>query len=198
MDLKARATAAFEQTFQAPPTFVVRSPGRVNLIGEHTDYNDGFVLPMAIDRAVWIAFRPRPDNEVKLTSLDFHESVSFDLTDFAYQEAGWIEYVKGVAWALKGKGHTLKGWEGVIVGDVPVGAGLSSSAALELGAACCFATVSDLTWAPKTMALLAQQAECEWIGMQCGVMDQLITAAGPAARRHRGCGHGYLYPQTIG
>ncbi len=182
MDLKARVTAAFEQTFQAPPAFVVRSPGRVNLIGEHTDYNDGFVLPMAIDRAIWIAFRPRTDRQVHLASLDFHESASFDLHNFTYEDAGWIEYVKGVAWALMGKAYTLHGWEGVIGGDVPVGAGLSSSAALELAAARCFATVSSLPWDPKAMALLAQHAECEWIGMQCGVMDQLIAAAGQSGQ----------------
>lgn len=178
MSLKARVIAAFEKTFGTAADFVVRSPGRVNLIGEHTDYNDGFVLPMAIDRAIWIAGRPRADGQVHLMSLDFNASASFSLQELANQKAGWVEYIKGVAWVLQGKGYNLKGWDGVIVGDVPVGAGLSSSAALELAAARCFAAVSNLPWDPKQMALLAQRAECEWIGMQCGVMDQLIAAAG--------------------
>ncbi|MEM8486858.1 MAG: galactokinase [Bacteroidota bacterium] len=178
MSLKARLIAAFEETYNAAPNFVVRSPGRVNLIGEHTDYNDGFVLPMAIDRAVWIAFRPRTDGQVHVKSLDFDATASFSLNTLSYQDAGWIEYIKGVAWVLLDKDYTLTGWDGVIAGDVPVGAGLSSSAALELATARCFAAVSDFDWDPKQMALLAQHAECEWIGMQCGVMDQLIAAAG--------------------
>lgn len=178
MDLKTRVIAAFEDTFNARPTFVVRSPGRVNLIGEHTDYNDGFVLPMAINRAIWIAVRPRADNRVHVKSLDFDAATSFDLQDFTHQNAGWIEYIKGIAWVLREEGFELSGWDGVIAGDVPVGAGLSSSAALELGAARSFAAICDLPWDPVKMALLGQRAECEWIGMQCGVMDQLIAAAG--------------------
>lgn len=178
MDLKTRVIAAFEDTFSTSPAFVVRSPGRVNLIGEHTDYNDGFVLPMAINRAIWVAVRPRTDSEVHIKSLDFHDMATFDLESVVHQDAGWIEYIKGIAWVLDQEGYKLNGWEGVIAGDVPVGAGLSSSAALELAAARSFAAVSGLPWSPTQMALHAQRAECDWIGMQCGVMDQLISAAG--------------------
>ena len=170
----------FEERFQTPPALVVRAPGRVNLIGEHTDYNDGFVLPLAIDRAVWIALRPRADRQVLAHSLDFAGSMTFALDKLTRAEEGWAEYVKGVAWALQEAGHRLHGWEGVIAGDVPVGAGLSSSAALELAVARAFAAASELPWDAATMALLGQRAENEWVGVRCGIMDQMISAAGRA------------------
>ncbi len=170
----------FEQRFQTPPAFVVRAPGRVNLIGEHTDYNDGFVLPLAIDRAVWIALRPRADRQILAHSLDFAGSTTFALDELTRRDDGWAEYVKGVAWALQQAGHRLHGWEGVIAGDVPVGAGLSSSAALELAVARAFAAVSELPWDAAKMALLGQRAENEWVGVRCGIMDQMISAAGRA------------------
>jgi galactokinase len=119
MSLQAHVTQAFERLFGQPPAFVVRAPGRVNLIGEHTDYNDGFVLPMAIDRAVWIALRPRPDGQVYVHSLDLDQSATFNLAALRHENAGWAEYVKGVAWALQEAGHSLAGWEGVLAGDVP-------------------------------------------------------------------------------
>ncbi len=174
-----RLAAAFFDHFQDQPAAIVRAPGRVNLIGEHTDYNDGFVLPMAIDRAVWIALRPRPDRQVHLHSLDFDQSLTFSLDDLS-QRTGWAGYVQGVAWALGDAGFALRGWEGVMAGNVPIGAGLSSSAATELAVARAFAFVSDLPWHPKRMALLAQKAENQWVGVNCGIMDQLISAAGVA------------------
>jgi galactokinase len=170
----------FEQRFRTPPAFVVRAPGRVNLIGEHTDYNDGFVLPLAIDRAVWIALRPRADRQVLAHSLDFAGSATFALDDLTRCDGGWAEYVKGVAWVLQEAGYRLRGWEGVIAGDVPVGAGLSSSAALELAVARAFAAVSELPWDAAGMARLGQRAENEWVGVRCGIMDQMISAAGRA------------------
>jgi galactokinase len=184
--LHARVVREFEQRFGAPPAFVARAPGRVNLIGDHTDYNDGFVLPMAIDRAVWIALRPRSDRRVTVHSLDFEEERSFDLADvgdLAHRSNGWVEYLRGIAWALADAGEVLsRGWEGVTAGDVPVGAGLSSSAALELATARAFAAVDELTWNPTAMARLAQRAENVWVGVNCGIMDQLISAAGSAGR----------------
>jgi galactokinase len=170
----------FEQRFRTPPSFVVRAPGRVNLIGEHTDYNDGFVLPLAIDRAVWIAMRPRADRNVQVHSLDFTDSTTFSLDHLARSNGGWTEYVKGVGWILQEAGHTLRGWEGVMAGDVPVGAGLSSSAALELAVARAFAALSNLPWDATAMARLGQRAENEWVGVRCGIMDQMISAAGRA------------------
>jgi galactokinase len=186
-DLRARVVREFEQRFGVEPAFVARAPGRVNLIGDHTDYNDGFVLPMAIDRAVWIAVKPREDRRVVVYSLDFGERAGFDLgaemssalADGARK--GWIEYVHGVAWALRDAGYPLgRGWDGIAAGDVPVGAGLSSSAAMELATARAFAGLGGVAWEPVSMARLAQRAENEWVGVNCGIMDQLISAAGVA------------------
>jgi galactokinase len=158
----------------------VRAPGRVNLIGEHTDYNDGFVLPLAIDRAVWIALRPRDDRRVVVHSLEYGETAEFSLEALCREDGGWIEYLKGTAWSLQDAGHVLTGWEGVLTGDVPRGAGLASSAALEMAAARAFAAAGGLTWDPIAMAKLGQRAENQWIGVNCGIMDQLISAAGRA------------------
>ena len=194
MFLQQRVTQEFERCFGTPPVFVVRAPGRVNLIGEHTDYNDGFVLPMAIDRAVWVALRPRSDQRILCHSLDFDQAVEFSLEDVgrvsipaagqagfhARRRTGWGEYLKGVAWALQEAGYTLQGWEGIVVGDVPVAAGLSSSAALEMATARAFAVASSLAWNPATMAKITQRAENEWVGVNCGIMDQMISAAGKA------------------
>lgn len=175
-----RARHAFTTRFGQEPEWIVRAPGRVNLIGEHTDYNEGFVLPMAIDRAVWIAVRPRPDSLVRVHSLDFREDMQFDLGALVRSGPGWGAYLEGVAWALRAAGHALRGWEGVIAGDVPLAAGLSSSAAVELAAARAFAAVSPLTWDPPAMARQAQRAENEWVGVACGIMDQLTSACGIA------------------
>ena len=188
---------AFRQRFGSSPAVIARAPGRVNLIGEHTDYNDGFVLPMAIDRAAWIAARPRTDRKVVLESLDFGDTRTIDLDEIErtvmarspdhaiaptdrspLKPSGWQRYVQGVSWALTQAGHELGGWEGVMTGDVPVGAGLSSSAALELCVARTFAGLYDLPWNPAGMALLCQRAENEWVGVNCGIMDQLISAVG--------------------
>jgi galactokinase len=180
MPLRERVITAFQEQFNAAPRYIVRAPGRVNLIGEHTDYNDGFVLPMAIDRATWIALSPRSDGHVQVHSLDMNQTVEFSLTQMANEDAGWAEYVRGVAWALSGAGFDVRGWNGVMAGDVPVAAGLSSSAALELATARAFATVAGFDWQPAEMARLAQRAENEWVGMNCGIMDQMISAAGVA------------------
>jgi galactokinase len=184
MSLQARVTQEFERRFGAPPVFVVRAPGRVNLIGEHTDYNDGFVLPMAIDRAVWIAMRPRDDRRVACHSLDLDQAAPFSLEDVGgevrNEGMGWAEYLRGVAWALQEAGYALQGWEGVMAGDVPIGAGLSSSAALEMATARVFAVASGLSWDATTMARIGQRAENAWVGVNCGIMDQMISAAGVA------------------
>ncbi|MDB4949043.1 MAG: Galactokinase [Gemmatimonadetes bacterium] len=169
----------FEARFGGGPTWVARAPGRVNLIGEHTDYNDGFVLPMAIDREVRIALRPRADRRVVLHSLDFGETRTVELDAMVRSGEDWIEYVQGVAWALHKKTR-LCGWEGVTAGDVPIGAGLSSSAALELAAARAFSAVCGFEWEAREMALTAQRAENAWVGVNCGIMDQMISAAGEA------------------
>jgi galactokinase len=180
MSLKQRVVQEFRKRFAAQPSYVVRAPGRVNLIGEHTDYSDGFVLPMAIDRAVWIALRPRNDGRVIGYSLDLRQTVDFSTRSDPDAGSGWGEYVKGVAWALAAAGFRLEGWEGVVTGDVPIGAGLSSSAALEMASIRAFAATSGFAWDAVRMAQIGQRAENEWVGIKCGIMDQLISAAGLA------------------
>ena len=170
---------AFENYFNGKPVFIVRAPGRVNLIGEHTDYNDGFVLPMAIDHAVWIALRPRVDSVIRINSLDLKLATDFKLDSLSKGE-GWVEYLKGVAHELQVAGYKLKGWEGVMAGDVPIGAGLSSSAAVELATARAFMCVSDFEWNPVKMAKTGQRAENHWVGVKCGIMDQMASAASKA------------------
>ncbi|MFQ3567802.1 MAG: galactokinase [Aggregatilineales bacterium] len=185
MTLEQRIISEFERHFAEPPTYIARAPGRVNLIGEHTDYNDGFVLPMAIDRAVWIALRPRADGYVVVHSLDFSSVAEFspvEMAGISQRHPAWVEYLKGVAWSLQEAGYPLKGWEGVVAGDVPVGAGLSSSAAIELATARAFAAVSGFAWDPVEIAKICQRAENEWVGVKSGIMDQMISGAGVAGR----------------
>jgi galactokinase len=172
---------AFKNIFNDDPVFVVRAPGRVNLIGEHTDYNEGFVLPMAIDRAIWIALRPRPDSLVRVHALDLNLSATFD-ANFPKKGNGWAEYLKGTAYELQNAGFKLKGWEGVLSGDIPRGAGLSSSAAVELAAARAFAAVSGFEWNAARLAKIAQRAENDWVGVNCGIMDQMASAVSRAGR----------------
>jgi galactokinase len=173
---------AFAARFGEPPTHVVRAPGRVNLIGEHTDYNDGFVMPLAIDRATWIALRPCVDDTVQLYSLDHQEEVIFRARAVERAPMSWREYPKGVAKVLHEAGYRLRGWEGVTCCDVPMGAGLSSSASFELAVARAFASVSGFAWDAPRMALLGQKAENEWVGVKCGIMDQMISAVGLAGQ----------------
>ena len=170
---------AFLEHFHAKPTVRVRAPGRVNLIGEHTDYNEGFVLPMAIDREVRIALRPRADRRVAVISLDLNERGEFDLDSLERGE-GWLEYLKGVAHELQIANYKLGGWEGVMTGDVPRGAGLSSSAAVEMATARAFASVSGFEWDAMAMARIGQRAENDWVGVNCGIMDQAVSAAAKA------------------
>lgn len=175
MDIQT-LSQSFSSYFNAKPTFIVRAPGRVNLIGEHTDYNDGFVLPMAIDRAVYIALSPRVDSKIRIRSLDLEVDSAFELNSLTKGE-GWAEYIKGVAYELQNADFELRGFDAVMTGDVPRGAGLSSSAAVELATARAFAAVSGFAWDAAQMAKLAQKAENEWVGVNCGIMDQMASAA---------------------
>jgi len=156
---------AFEKRFGSSPTHLIRAPGRVNLIGEHTDYSGGFVMPLALEQAHWIAARPREDQTVVLHSLDYDDSTKVNLTEPQLQLKGWQNYLNGVVWVLQEEKWLLSGWEGVMSGDVPQGAGLSSSAALETALIRAFAEFSGITWQPKIAAKLAQRAENEWVGV---------------------------------
>ena len=177
---RERVIEEFKNLYHTDPSFLVRAPGRVNLIGEHTDYNDGFVLPMALSQSIWIALSSQPNPEVELHSLDFEESVNVPLEENYQKSRGWQEFLKGVLDILKQEGFSLSGWKGVAAGNVPIGAGLSSSAAFELAIARAFTSVGNWEWHPLEMARLCQRAENEWVGMNCGIMDQTISALGQA------------------
>ena len=162
---------------------LVRAPGRVNLIGEYTDFNLGFVLPVAIDREIWIAFEPWDRPEVELTSVEFNETCSFAFEGLAPRTSragSWIDYVAGTAWAMLGAGLPVRGFRGVLDSTVPVGAGLSSSAALEMAASWALADPTADRPAPDRMAVIAQRAENGYVGVNCGIMDQFASAAGRA------------------
>ncbi|HCD33679.1 MAG TPA: galactokinase, partial [Phycisphaerales bacterium] len=176
----AQLKEAFAAKYGSAPTHAAVAPGRVNLIGEHTDYNDGFVMPMAINRSVVIALRPRTDRHVNIISLDFDQPITFALDGLTKEKASPTEYVKGVAWALQEDGYELSGFEGVMKGDVPIGSGLSSSAALEMAAVRAFLACIDADWQPAKFALLGQKVENKWMGVNSGIMDQMISAAGVA------------------
>ncbi len=170
--------ARFDERFGAAGRRVAVAPGRVNLIGEHTDYNDGFVLPMAIGKAAVVAFRPRDDRELRAYSVAFAEEqrVSLDALR-APGGGGWFSYVAGVAWAFAEESLPTRGLDLVVNGDVPVGAGLSSSAALELATARALSEAASVPWDPVRMAKLGQKAENGYVGMNCGIMDQFASAA---------------------
>jgi galactokinase len=169
---------AFKQTHgRAPRLF--RAPGRVNLIGEHTDYNDGFVLPMAIDRETIVAAAPRDDRRVRAFSLNRNEEAEFDLDRPGPPRRGvWLDYVEGVAQALEQQGSRLGGADLVISSDVPAGAGLSSSAALEISTGFALLSVSGLEVDRVRLALAGQRAEHEYVGAMVGIMDQFVAALG--------------------
>ena len=162
-------------------SFVVgRAPGRVNLIGEHTDYNDGFVFPMAIDFDMILAARKRNDRTVRIYSADFDQTVEFSVTQPIGFDSDkrWSNYLRGVLAELMKQGAVLPGMDMVFQGNVPQGAGLSSSAALEVVTASVVQKLCGSTIAPPDLALLCQQAENKFVGMNCGIMDQFISMMG--------------------
>ena len=169
-----RAISEFQRRFGADPDVVVQAPGRVNLIGGHTDYNNGFVLPMAIDRQTVVAGSSRDDNTVRVSSETFPDT-TFNLGSLTHT-SDWSEYLRGVAWAMGPK--DLSGWDGVVASSIPLGASLSSSAALELATALVFTSLSGRLWSPTEAAAVAHRAETEWVGVNSGIMDQLISACG--------------------
>ena len=181
MTLQDKTIQLFKKHFNTEPTHFFRAPGRVNLIGEHTDYNDGFVLPCAIDYHTVLAVRPRTDRQVRLVAADFGEQSSqFDLTTEITKDktTPWSNYVRGVAWTLVGRGYNLHGMDMVIAGNVPLAAGLSSSASLEVATGTAFNHLSELGIDGKNLALIGQYAENKFVGMNCGIMDQYISALG--------------------
>ncbi len=181
MDIRASVLKTFRDQFNDEPEFIAHAPGRVNLIGEHTDYNDGFVLPAAIDRAVYVVARPRFDDQVHLLSIDFHARSVFDMNNLDDPDLPpWSKYPRGALWWLMDQGYTIPGFDAVIGGNIPLGSGLSSSAAvevvmLELGLA-----LIDMEMTQVDKALAGVEVEHKFIGMPCGVMDQMASAMGVA------------------
>jgi galactokinase len=169
----------FERHYGIHPRLIVRAPGRVNLIGEHTDYNDGFVFPAAIDRATYVAARPRDDDKIHIVAVDLQDADEFTLNQIEHSQAhSWSNYIRGVAKGLLIAGHTLGGANLLITSDVPRGAGLSSSAALEVATGYTFQLLNRLNILGEELALLAQGAENTFVGVQSGIMDQFISALG--------------------
>ncbi len=180
----AQARAAFADAFGYASGGVAWAPGRVNLIGEHTDYNDGFVLPMAIERGVSAAFAPRDDGRLRAHALAFGETrdaaiaeLTPEVNDPRNPSGHWFAYVAGMVWAMRRAGLPIGGLDVAIAGDVPMGAGLASSAAVEIGVARVACAAASIAWNARAMARLGQQAENEFVGVSCGIMDQLASAA---------------------
>ncbi|HEU0063608.1 MAG TPA: galactokinase [Flavisolibacter sp.] len=168
---------SFSKRFNEVP-IVVRSPGRVNIIGEHTDYNNGFVLPASIDKAIYVAISPRKDSRVELYSDDFKEDFQVDYNNLKPSSKVWPNYILGVADQLLKKGYKISGFNLAIGGDVPIGAGLSSSAAVECATAFALNTVFELGISKMDIVLIAQKAEQDFAGVMVGIMDQFASVFG--------------------
>lgn len=176
--MQAKIITAFEQRFGTPPTYLTRAPGRVNLIGEHTDYNQGFVLPMAVDRHVWIAAIPQAASVLTIHSLDFDETVSINLDSLQDDTLPhWTSYTRGVWYYIGLQTQQQTGVKMVIGGDVPMGAGLSSSAAIEMATVELALALIDQEWTAAQKAQIGVKAEHDFAHVKCGNMDQTISAA---------------------
>ena len=169
----------FARRFGSEPDVWVRAPGRVDLMGSHTDYNQGYVLTLSIDRDVWIAARPRSGRRVTVYSLNVDGGGAFDLDGIAHDEVSpWTNYVRGVAHVLQGEGYQLHGCDALIHSTVPVSSGLSSSAALEVATAMLFVLMGGWNVDPVRLALLCQRAENQFVGVNCGILDQYTSVMG--------------------
>ncbi|MCK4315530.1 MAG: galactokinase [Anaerolineae bacterium] len=194
--MQAKVRSAFETRFAHQPAIIVRAPGRVNLLGGHTDYNEGYVLPVAVDRAAWVAAAAIDAREARVRALDLGGDAIFPLDVIPLSDGGWADYPRGVAWALQERGLKLTGMEAVLTSDVPVGAGLSSSAAVEMAFAYAWQQLSGFQLdrrdrsaerasaersaeaSRRSLALLCQRAENVYVGVNCGIMDQMTSALG--------------------
>lgn len=183
--LRTRVTQLFQEHFNSQPTFIVRAPGRVNLLGEHVDYNDGFVLPAAIDRAVWIACSPSSTPHSTLVAADLSERISFSSetiqpkTDLDGKPLPhWATYPVGCAWALNEAGFETPAINAVFTSDVPRASGLSSSAAVEMGFISAWQAAGRFEADAMKRARLGQRAENQYVGVNCGIMDQFASACG--------------------
>lgn len=185
MNLIDRITAIYRKTFGYVPAHIIRAPGRVNLLGEHVDYNDGFVLPAAIDRATYIAFSPTDAPHSTLVAVDFDQQATFSSDSIPTKVQAdssplpeWGLYPAGVMWALMEEGLPVLSMNAVFASEVPRGSGLSSSASVEMAFLLAWQTLGGWTLPPMQRALLGQKAENRYVGVNCGIMDQFASACG--------------------
>lgn len=179
--MKETISSIFEEHFGIAPQWIVRSPGRVNIIGEHTDYNKGFVLPAAIDKSAWLALSLRDDDSIHLYAADLKESYAGSLTGLKPLEPmNWPNYILGVIAQFQKKGISIKGFNAVLLSEVPIGAGLSSSAAIECATAYAINTMNNTGIERIELVKMAQKAEHEYAGVLCGIMDQFASMMGKA------------------
>lgn len=185
MTLPDPLASLFQQKFGRPPAFIARAPGRVNLLGEHVDYNDGFVLPAAIDRATYAAFAPSDSEDSTLWAVDFDQKAVFspETLPAKTQPDGsplpdWARYPAGMMWALRQAGLKAPGMEAVFASDVPRGSGLSSSASVEMAFGVAWQQLGGWNLPPMELAKLGQRAENQYVGVNCGIMDQFASACG--------------------
>ncbi|WP_420642586.1 galactokinase [Candidatus Leptofilum sp.] len=179
---KAQIAAEFEEQFGSLPQIWSRAPGRVDLMGSHTDYNMGYVMTMTVDRDTWIAANPRPDGKVRIRSMNIKGKSKFSLHRKIKhdQRVPWSNYIRAMAVVMRQAGYELQGFDGLIHSNVPFGSGLSSSAAIEMATAVTFQELGDFDLNPVEMAKLGQQAENEFVGVSTGILDQYSSAIGQA------------------
>ena len=175
--MKKTIETIFKELFSKEP-LMAYSPGRINLIGEHTDYNEGFVMPAAIDKKMIVAIAANQSRQGRIYSMDFQEEFAFDLDSFGPKKGHWATYIMGVTAQLQQAGYGVQGFDMVFGGDIPVGAGLSSSAALECAAAFALSTLFGFHIPNRSLIHYAQKAEHVFAGVQCGIMDQFASVMG--------------------
>ncbi len=173
-----------KDVYEKVPRFISQAPGRINVIGEHTDYNGGYALPVAISRYVQVALSPRKDPLVRVYSGNFHKFGEFTVRELepSKEDELWLKYVKGAFWILEDAGIPLYGCDLTILGDIPIGAGLSSSAALTVSLLLAILTYSDISYEKDSLPLYAQKVENRYIGVNCGLMDQIVSVFGKKNR----------------
>ena len=176
--MQSKVISAFETYFKYRPEIVIRAPGRANLLGGHTDYNEGYVLPVALDRAAWVAAAPIAGREARLHALDLDSYATFSLASIPPSEGDWADYPRGVAWALQERGLETVGLEAVLTSGVPIGSGLSSSAAIEVAFAYTWQQLSSFELTRRGLALACQRAENDYVGVNCGILDQMASSMG--------------------
>jgi galactokinase len=184
----------FQERFGETPAYIIRAPGRVNLLGEHVDYNDGFVMPIAIDRATWLAFSPSDTDQTMLVAFDLSEEISFmpETLQAKTDAAGkpmptWALYPAGVMWALREAGLATPALKGIYSSNVPQGSGLSSSASVEMVFVLAWQTLGGWQRSPMERALLGQKAENQYVGVNSGIMDQSWTSSPALVGRKTAC-----------